>query len=133
MLLKISLLLPQLFCNVEFEFSWFPQNRNAGVLINDFVLALDSSDKDLWNIDLLDTYTFRFVCYRYLGFFFLQGVLKMSSRHVFRTSSRHVSKTSSRRFQHNNISSPKTSSRRLQVVLWDVSRRFQDVFKAFSA
>ena len=128
MLLKVSLLLPQLFCNVEFEFSWFPQNRNTGVLINDFVFALDSPDKDLWNIDLLDTYTFRFVWYRYPGFFCLQGVLKMSSRHVFRTSSLHVFKASSRRFQHNNFSSP----RRLQDVFKSSCEMSQDVFKTSS-
>ena len=128
MLLKVSLLLPQLFCNVEFEFSWFPQNRNTGVLINDFVFALDSPDKDLWNIDLLDTYTFRFVWYRYPGVFCLQGVLKMSSRHVFRTSSLHVFKASSRRFQHNNVSSP----RRLQDVFKSSCEMSQDVFKTSS-
>ena len=62
-----------------------------------FGFALDSSDLDLWNIDLLDTHldlldadilSKHFVC--------LQDVLKTISRHVFKTSSRHVFKTSTR-------------------------------------
>ena len=79
-----------------------------------FGLALDSSDKDLLSIDLLDTHldlldtnipSKQFVCH--------QDVLK--------TSSRHVLKTSSRRLQRNNFlsSSCKMSSRRLQDVLED--------------
>ena len=34
MLLKTSFLLPQLFCNVEFEFSWFcSTEQSPGILI----------------------------------------------------------------------------------------------------
>ena len=93
--------------------------------------ALDLSDIDLWNIDLLDTHldlldtditSKNFVC--------LRDVLKTSSRYVFKTSSRHVFKTSSRlvfetswrRLQRNNFSSSKTSSRRL-------ARGLENVFK----
>ena len=52
-----------------------------------FELALDLSDIDLWNIDLLDTHlgllvtdipSKHFVC--------LHNVFKTSSRHVFKTS-----------------------------------------------
>ena len=53
-----------------------------------FGFALDSSDIDLWNIDLLDTHldlldtdipSKNFVC--------LPDVFKTSSRHVFKTTS----------------------------------------------
>ena len=60
-------------------------------------------------------------------------VLKMSTRHVFKTSSTHVFKTSWRPLPHNNFSSSKTSSRRLQDVMEDLkllrSIRVEDVFK----
>ena len=72
MLLKISFLLSHLFCSVKFEFSWFHNTKqsseililkiemllefqsktNHWVLIDDFGFALDSSDIDLWNLDL---------------------------------------------------------------------------------
>ena len=80
-----------------------------------FGFALDLSDIDLWNIDLLDTHldlldtditSKNFVC--------LRDVLKTSSRYVF--------KTSWRRLQRNNFSSSKTSSRRL-------ARGLENVFK----
>ena len=94
-----------------------------------FGFALDSSDTDLLNKDLLDQrYTNldlldtgipgkHFVC--------LQDVLKTSSRGLQNTSSRrlqdmssrHVSKTSWRRFQHSNFLSSKTSSIRLARCL----------------
>ena len=57
--------------------------------------ALELSNVDLWNIDLLDTHldlldtdipSKYFAC--------LHNVFKTSSRHVFKTSSRHVFKTS---------------------------------------
>ena len=85
-----------------------------------FGFALDSSDIDLLNIDLLDTHldlldtdipSKQFVC--------LQDVFKTSSIHVFNTSSRHVFKTSSSHVF-------KTSSRRLQGMSW---RSLQDVLK----
>ena len=107
-----------------------------------FGFALELSDIDLWNIDLLDTHldfldtnipSKHFVC--------LQDVLKTSSRYVFKTSPRHVFKTCSRcllkaswrRPKRNNFSSSKTSLRRLKDVLEDVKllcwRRLQDVLK----
>ena len=110
MLLKTSFLLPHLFCNVEFDFTWFhnnqtvvrdfnSQNRNAWVsrywnywvLINAFWIRLDLSDIDIWDIDLSDTdldlldkdiHSKHFVC--------LQDVFKTSSRHVLNTSSRRL-------------------------------------------
>ena len=102
-----------------------------------FGFALDLSDIDLWNIDLLDTHldlldtditSKHFVC--------LQDILKSSWRYVFQTSSRHVLKTSWRRLQHNNFSSSKRSSRQLQDVLEDVKllrwRRVEVVLKTSS-
>ena len=94
MLLNTSILLPQLFCNVEFEFSWFHNTKIHQkfwfwkYIINDFGFSLDSSDVDLWNIDLLDTDipSKHFVC--------LQDVLKTSS-----AKKNSPSKTSSRRLQ----------------------------------
>ena len=84
-----------------------------------FGFALELSDIDLWNIDLLDTHldlldtdipSKHFVC--------LQDVLKTSSRYVFKTSSRRLQDMSSRRLQD-------MSSRHLQDMS---SRRLQDVF-----
>ena len=80
-----------------------------------FGFALELSNVDLLNIDLLDTHldlldtdipSKYFACLH----------------NVFKTSSRHVFKTSSRRLQCNIFLSSKTSSRRLQ-----------DVFKSSSA
>ena len=79
-----------------------------------FGFALDLSDIDLWNIDLLDTHLDLLdTDINSKHFLWLQDVLKTSSRYVLKTSSRHVFKTSSRRLQRNNFSSSKTSSRRL--------------------
>ena len=55
-----------------------------------FGFALESSDIDLWSIDLLDTYLDlldpQYVfCFSPLC---VQGAFKTSSRHVFKTSSR---------------------------------------------
>ena len=86
-----------------------------------FRFALDSSDIDLLNIDLLDQrYTHldlldtdipskHFVCFQDVLKTSSRHVFKTSSRYVFKTSSRHVFKTSSRRLQRNNFSSSKTS------------------------
>ena len=91
-----------------------------------FGFALDSSDIDLWNIDLLDTHLGlldtdisikNFVC--------LRDVLKMSSKYVFKTSSRNVFKTSWRRLQRNKFSSSKTSWRCL-------ARGLENAFKSSS-
>ena len=115
-----------------------------------FGFALDSSDIDLWNIDLLDTHLDLLdtgIPSKY--FFRLQDVFKASSRHVFKRSSRHVFKRSSRHvfkkssrhvfktswrcLQCNNFLSSKASWRRLEDVLEDEKllrrRRVEDVFK----
>ena len=78
-----------------------------------FGFALELSNVDLLNIDLLDTHL---------------DLLDtdIPSKHfaylhnVFKTSSRHVFKTFSRRLQRDNFSSSKKSSRRLEDVLEDV-------------
>ena len=74
---------------------------NYWVLINDFGFTLDSSAIDLWNIDLLDTYTFRFVdsyiphffvsknswrCLQGMSWRCLEDVLKKCLEDVFNTS-----------------------------------------------
>ena len=122
-----------------------------------FGFALDLSDIDLLNIDLLDQrYTHldlldtdipskHFICFqdvlkassRHALKKSSRYVFKMSSRHVFKTSSRHVFKKSSRRFQRNNFSSSKTSSRGLARCIQDVLedekllrwRSVEDIFK----
>ena len=115
-----------------------------------FGFALEFSDIDLWNIDLLDTYLDLLFPGRYTDipskyFVCLHNIFKTPPRHVFKTSPRYVLKTSSRyvfktysrRLQRNNFFSSKTSSRRLarrKVVTlktcWThVLRRLEDVFK----
>ena len=97
-----------------------------------FGFALELSNVDSLNIDLLDTHldlsdidipSMYFAC--------LHIVFKMSSRHIFNTSLRHVFKTSSKRPQRNNFSSSKTSSRRLArrkiVTLKTCLRCLQDM------
>ena len=105
--------------------------------------ALELSDIDLWNTDLLDKHldllspdkntdihSKYFVC--------LHKIFKTSSRHVFKTFSRHAFMSSrrfqdmsSRRLQPNNFSSSKTSWRRLgrrkNVTLKTCWRRVQEV------
>ena len=107
-----------------------------------FGFALELSNVDLINIDLLDTHLDLLdtdIPSKY--FAFLHNVFKTSSRHVFKTSSRHffkkssrhvfktfsrhVFRTSSRRLQRNNFSSSKTSCKMS-------SKRLQDVFKTSS-
>ena len=87
-----------------------------------FGFALDLSDIDLWNIDLLDTHldlldtdipNKYFVC--------LQNVFKTPSRDVF--------KTSWGRLQRNNFSFFKTSPRLLQGVFQSY---LQDFFETLS-
>ena len=100
--------------------------------MNDFGFALDSWDIDLWNTDLLDTYTFRLVRVRYPPIFFcLLEVLKMSCRHFFRifTSSKRlqdVFKMSSGLLGRHEFVTLKTCWRRLQDMSWG---RFQDLFE----
>ena len=95
-----------------------------------FGFALELSDIDLRNIDLLDTHLDLLDTDIPSKNFCLHSVFKASSRHVFKMSSGHVFKTSSR---HNfNTSSRyvfKTSSRH---VFNTSSRRLQDVLKMSS-
>ena len=106
------------------------------------------SDIDLWIVDLLDAYTFRFVRYRYLHFFVSKTSWKclqdMSWRRLQGMSSRrlqrHVFKTSWRRLQRSNFSSSKTPLRRIVICLQDVfntswktkNRYAEDVLKTSS-
>ena len=62
-----------------------------------FGFALNSSDMDFWDLDLLG----RNIPNKY--FACMQDALKTSWRHVVKTSSRHVLKKSSRRFQDQQI------------------------------
>ena len=145
MLLKTSFLLRHLFCNVEFEFSWFHNTvqsseflflkieillefqKKTNIEIISFKLmhfgfVLGSLDIDLGNKYLLDTLL------DLLGtnilskpFVSLQSILKTSSGHVFKRSSRRpkcINFLSSK-------TSWKTSWRDFQVV-------FRDVFKTSS-
>ena len=92
-----------------------------------FGFALDLSDIDLLNVDLLDQrYTH---LYLFLSKTSWRYVFKTSSRHVFKASSRHAFKTSSRLLQRNNFSSSKTSSRRFARCLQDVFASVQDVLE----
>ena len=88
-----------------------------------FGFALELSNVDLLNIDLLDTHLDLLdtgIPSRYFAFL----------HNVFKTSSRHVFKKSSRRLQRNNFSFSKTSSRRLARCLQNVFKTsLQDVFK----
>ena len=106
-----------------------------------FGFALDLSDIDLLNIDLLDQrYTHldlldtdipskHFICFQDVLKASSRHALKKSSRYVFKMSSRHVFKTSSRHLQRNNFCLP----RRVEDIFKTSSRRFarclQDVFK----
>ena len=90
-----------------------------------FGFALELSDIDLWNIDLLDTHldlldtditSKNFVCLRDVLKTSSRYVFKTFSRHVFKMSSRHVFKTSWRRLQHNNFASSDTSWRPIQNI-----------------
>ena len=115
-----------------------------------FGFALELSDIDFWEIDLLEIHldlldtnipSKSFVCLHSVFKTSTRYVFKTSSTHVLKTclkdmSSRHVFKTSSKRLQRNNFSSSKTSLRRLQDVLEDVKllrwRRVEDVLKTSS-
>ena len=97
-----------------------------------FRFALELSDIDLWNIDLLDTrldlLDTHIPCRYFVSIHNVFKassiyVFKTSSRHVFKTSSRHVFKTSWRPLQRHNFWSFKTSWRRLQEVLQNVFKR----------
>ena len=99
-----------------------------------FGFTLNSSDIDLWNIDLLDEHldlvdtdnsSKHFVC--------LQDVLQTSPRHVLKTSSRHALKMPSRRLQDVFKTSSAQQFFVFQDVLQDLkllrSKRVEDVFK----
>ena len=95
-----------------------------------FGFALDLSDIDLWNIDLLDTHldlldtdipSKYFVCF--------QDVLKTSSRYVFKRSSRHVFKTSSRHLEDVFSITIFLLPRHLEGIFKRSSRRLQNVLK----
>ena len=92
-----------------------------------FGFALELSNVDLLNIDLLDTHldlldtdipSKYFACFhnvfktssRHVFKTFSKHVFKTSSRRVFKTSSRYLFKTSLRRLQRNKFSSSKTPS-----------------------
>ena len=113
-----------------------------------FGFALELSDIDFWNADLLDTHldllspdkytdipSKYFLCLHKIFKTSSRHVFKTYSRHVFKTSLRHVLKTSSRLLLRNNFSSSKTSckrsSRRLGrrkiVTLKTCWRRLQDM------
>ena len=92
-----------------------------------FGFALELSDIDLWNIDLLDTHldlldtdipSEYFACLHNVFKTSSRHVFETSSRHVFKTSSRHAFKTSWRSLQHNSFPSSKTSSNSLNFSLW---------------
>ena len=119
-----------------------------------FGFALELSNVDLLNIDLLDTHldlldtdilSKYFACLhnvfkvssRYVFKTSWRHVLKTFSRRIFKTSSRRIFKTSSRRLQGNSSLSSKTSWGRLARCLEDILedlkllrwRRVEDVFK----
>ena len=124
-----------------------------------FGFALELSDIDLWNADLLDTHLGLLnpeisiqispVSILFVSIKSLRGLQDMSSRHLEDMSSRRLQNMSSRRLQdmssrrlqdmssrrlqRNNFSSSKTSykmsSRRLQDVLEDMKFYAEDVFK----
>ena len=100
-----------------------------------FGFTLNSSDIDLWNIDLLDEHLDLVDKITPLNILF---VSKTFCRHLQDMSSRRlqdmpwrclqdVFKTSSRRLQRNNFSSSKTSWKRKIVSLKTYWRRLQDM------
>ena len=84
-----------------------------------FELALDLSDIDLWNIDLLDTHLDLLVTDTRVSIFFVSIT---SSKRLQDMSSRHLPDMSSRRLQD-------MSSGRLQDVFILTIFRLQDVFR----
>ena len=107
-----------------------------------FRSALELSNIDLWNINLLDTHldlldtdipTKYFVCLHNVFKTSSRHIFKSSSRHTFKKSSRHVFKTSSRHvFKTSSRHVFKTSSRHFQdvfsVTIFCLPRRLKDVF-----
>ena len=90
-----------------------------------FRFALELSDIDFWNIDLLDTHlnlldtdipSKSFVC--------LDNVFKTSWRHVFKTSSRRIQDLSSKLLEYVFSLTTFRLPRRLEDVLLDVFKRF---------
>ena len=100
-----------------------------------FGFALELSDIDLWNTDLLDTHLDLLSRDKYTG---IPSKYFVCLHKIFKRSSRHVFKTSSRRLQRNNFSSSKTSWRRLQdqqmfcwVVLLSICASYMSWSKSF--
>ena len=101
-----------------------------------FGFALELSDTDLWNIDLLDAHLDLLdtdIPSKYL--LCLHSVFKKSSRHFFKTSSKHVFKTSSRHVFKTCLQDVFSVTifrlpRRLQATC--LARCLQDVFKMSS-
>ena len=104
-----------------------------------FGFALELSDIDLWNIDLLDTHLdllgtdirsiffVSIVSSRRLQDMSSRHLQDISStRHVFKMSSGHDFKMSSRRLRRYKFAKLRICWIRLQDMSW---RRFQDVFK----
>ena len=81
-----------------------------------FGFTLDSSDVDLWNIDLLNTHFFK-TCSA-LQFFVFQDVFKTFSRCLCKTFSWRLCKTFSRRLGRRKLFTLKTCWRRLQDMSW---------------
>ena len=92
-----------------------------------FGFALDLSDIDLLNVDLLDQR------YTHLDLFVSKTSWRrlqdMSSRRLQDMSSRRLQDMSLRCLQRNNFSSSKTSSRRFARCLQDVFASVQDVLE----
>ena len=106
MLLKNSFLLSHLFYIVEFDFSWFQnteqsselltlktemllefQNKTnieiTGLWLMHFRFALDFSDIDLWNKDMLDAHLNFLDTVSNKQFGYLHNIFKTCSRYVF--------------------------------------------------
>ena len=141
MLLKTSFSLPHLFCNVEFEFSWLYKTKQSpeilirktemllefqnttnietiGFSLIHFGFALDSSDINLWQLDLLDTDI------PSKHFFCLQNVLKTSLRHVKIRAT-----VITNRASYGKLDVFKTCLEdAFSVTIFRLQRRLQDVF-----
>ena len=90
-----------------------------------FGFALELSDIDLWNTDLLDTHLDLLSRDRHTDipskyFACLHKIFKRSSRHIFKTSSRHVFKTSSTRLGRRKIVTLKTCCQGKQIFAGEI-------------
>ena len=97
--------------------------------------ALELSDRDLWNTDLLDTHLDLLSRDKYTDipskyFVCLHKIFKRSSRHVFKTSSRHVFKTSWRRLEDQQMFAGYESldvSLEVKNIILNISKAFDKV------